>query len=221
MTNILIAALLAPLVGGQTAERIQYLVPSSYSAKADRPISFELGFAPSTVDAATICGRDTRRNFEGDLAEFGLDGHEAALCAIVFKKSTVSNSASLLKPWGIVASGTANVIQTASSAIAGESDSSVIMNRLGLPTELRLMTSPLHAAGADVALRFYGLDEMVEAGAPVLATYGGSGKPQRLTTDRAGMVNLKNVAAGVWKVAAAQMHGSNVYIASITFEVSK
>lgn len=217
-TFTLVALLTVSFAVGQ---ELTFLVPSSFSARPNQAVSLTRTQTERRVSAALICGIDFRENFESDLKGFSLEGPNSALAAIVYDPAPIQNS-KLISLFGLKSSShSLSLVATSIAAIAGQADASVLLSRLGLPTELRLITSPVRATGADVALRFYGHNQMVVVGAPVIATHLASGKTQRLETDAAGIVNLASVKAGVWRVAAAQLYETTLFVATTTFEVTR
>lgn len=208
-----------------SCQELPFLVPSSFSAEVGHSVSLALSPTRSEVAlvpiSATVCGHETRKNYEADLSNLRWDGPGSALAAVTFGPQSRQDGPLLLSHFGLSGPEQLTVIASATAAISGKSEGVALLNRLGLPSELRLITSPIRAAGADVALRFYGFKEMVANNAPVLATHLATGVTTKLETDAAGIVNLARVKAGVWRVAAAQLHESKLFLATITFEVTR
>lgn len=184
----------------------------------------QFGGSPSIA----IAGENYRTNIEG-LSSIRVERPGSATVSITLVAEGVARET--LAPWLDALRldlGTERAtLRLSSQAVLAGSDGSAagMINRTGANPELRLIMSPVHAAGGDLPLRFYAENQMGAGDCPVWCRNAATGETRLLKTNSAGFVNLARVSPGIWLSLAGQIvrtpNATTVYLASTTFEVTR
>lgn len=184
----------------------------------------QFGGSPSIA----IAGENYRTNLEG-LSSIRVERPGSATVSITLDAEGVAREK--LAPWLDalrldIGAQRATLRLSAQAVLAGSDGSAAgMIHRTGANPELRLIMSPVHAAGGDLPLRFYGENQMGAPDCPVWCRNAATGEARLLKTNISGMVNVARVSPGVWQAMAGQIvrgqAGTTVYLASTTFEVGK
>lgn len=183
----------------------------------------QFGGSPSIA----IAGENYRTNLDG-LSSIRVDRPGSATVSITLVAEGVARET--LAPWLDalridIGAQRATLRLSAQALLAGSDGSAAAMiQRTGASPELRLVMSPVHAAGGDLPLRFYGADQMGAADCPVWCRNASTGEIRSIRTNTSGLANLAGVTPAVWQALAGQIvrtaAGTTVYLASTTFEVT-